>query len=937
MDANGQGFWLLGDASHWRALDHVRWDASCRALCLASERSLPAPADPAAAHAAANSALERIPRALDDSDGVAYWHTAELAVVARSHLPGEAIRLPLSEAPSDLAVGHDGVLYALVGGGVHLHDLRGRWSDVVASAAGFVPWRCAADPDGGLWLLERASGRLARLTGSPMTVGPYFEYDGRTFRPDPENCREPRIDVLADPVWPSGERPLALAWAPQRGPALLSWNGGDGIARLRFWDVRAQRLGDPYELVGARYAYALAFTDAQRAVVRVPGLRDAPAFDLPDAARVDAAHLLPCGEIYPLAADALEAPFAHRLDGAPRYPCTLTDPAPSIGVADGERGARALHRLSLSNLARQGEARHYDADGQGVEQGMRLIDSGEHRTVWHRLYAEARLPARTGLVVWCAATAEPVPPSADDPNAWAPHRFGDVPAAIGEGNPQMPGAVRESAPSELPHHTGVASWAANAPGAGLYSVLIQQPRQRVRRLTGRYLWIRVAMNGDGRVGPELAALRAWSSRFSYRDHYLPRLYHEDRHGTAATAPGQRVDELEALYIDALDDGGSVDGGLRERLQRRGLALGATARIEVERAGKQWRLEDGESHRSWHLREEPTRDGQSTQIAVYRPQATPADFLERLLCNFEGVLTPLEDRIANAHLLTDPATVPDAQLEWLGAWIGVAFDPALPASRRRNWLANAPRLARMHGTRRGLELALDIASHGGVSGGEIIVLEDFRLRRLMATLLGVDLDVDDDPLLPGLMVSGNSVVGDALLLGEAERTELMALFRAESATDSENDRIQAFYGRLAHRATVLVHRDVEAVDLGLLHRIVELETPAHAQVRVVTATWPFLVGVASLVGVDTYLGPRPQPRPARVQVSTAGRGDFVRAPATLDPRVQGQAAPPPTPPVADAGNDLDVGFGESFELDGSGSTAAPGRHLQSYLWRRLPPS
>ena len=74
----------------------------------------------------------------------------------------------------------------------------------------------------------------------------------------------------------------------------------------------------------------------------------------------------------------------------------------------------------------------------------------------------------------------------------------------------------------------------------------------------------------------------------------------------------------------------------------------------------------------------------TELTGVGQPSTPADFLERFLANVEGVLTPLEDRIASAHLLMHPEAAPEESLEWLAGWIGVAFDPALRPPRRRRW-------------------------------------------------------------------------------------------------------------------------------------------------------------------------------------------------------------------------------------------------------------
>jgi phage tail-like protein len=268
-------------------------------------------------------------------------------------------------------------------------------------------------------------------------------------------------------------------------------------------------------------------------------------------------------------------------------------------------------------------------------------------------------------------------------------------------------------------------------------------------------------------------------------------------------------------------------------------------------------------------------------------ATGPDFVERLLANVESVLSPIEAKIADAHLLHDPRSAPAGWLDWLGGWIGVTLDGALDERRRRACLTHAVRLYRRRGTLAGLLLALDLATGGEVACGGIVVVEDFRLRRTFATILGADLADEDDPLLRGLVASGNSIVGDTLFVGEDERTqaqELLALFGASELTAAERDRVRAFYAGLANRVTVLVHRDLSPADLGLVQRVVERETPAHVGRRVLPASEGLRVGLTALVDVDTWLRDREPFQPARVDVTTVGRDGIVTDVPTLDPRM-----------------------------------------------------
>jgi len=945
MDANGQRFWLLAGARQFPAVQHARWDDGCRALRLVSERRLTAALPPAEAFAVAQGALAAAPRAADPLESVARWDADSGTVLVRTPLPGggvlpDTVLLALPEAPADLCLGADGVLYAALADAVLLHDLRGRWPDARVALAGFAPGRLAPAADGGVWVLERLAGpgavRLARLLGRPrrQPAPQPDDFDGRVFRPSPENGCAPQLQLVAT-LGTATERVLALAAGADGALAVLGWADGDGRPWLRRWRADAGRFDAPLQLQDVAHAYALAWLGPDRIAVRVPGRRDAPAFDL---AQPLGDGLLPLGEVYPLPAGAPEAPFCNGPALRPMVPLV---PAP------GAAAAAPLHALSINHLARRGEAASFDAAAPGARAW--LIDSGTPTTVWHRLVAEAALPPHSGFVAWLAATNDPAPPPVDALAEWHAHGFGADIARLDDAMaaPQLPHAAWQREASELPGHPGLLGGARIAGQRGLFSVLVQNSRQRVRTLTGRYLWLRLVLHGDGRVGPEIAALRAWGSRFSYAERYLPRLYRESLFGDEATAPGERLGEIERHHRTVLDAGGPLPAALRARLGLPPLALALSERaaVTVEAPGQGWLLRDGAA--AWRLMTEPAA------IGVYRPQATPADFNGRLLANFEGVLTTLEDRVAAAHLLSHPATVPEASLGWLAGWIGVAFDPALPVARRRDWLRAAPALASRHGTRDGLRLALDVATGGGVRAGALVVIEDFRLRRILATLLGVDLADEHDPLLPGLQVSGNSVVGDTLFVGDAgqaERAELLALFTEAQASDAEDAAVLAFDARLAHRATVLVHAatllDGGSADggddstdlaqaLALVRRIARLEAPAHVDLRVVTASWPLLVGVASLVGVDTVLGPPRLPQPVQLQRSVLGGGDRLVVQPLLDPRLSG-APPGAAPPLADAGPDRVQASTATLRLDASASRAAPGRHLTEYRWRWLPP-
>jgi len=270
------------------------------------------------------------------------------------------------------------------------------------------------------------------------------------------------------------------------------------------------------------------------------------------------------------------------------------------------------------------------------------------------------------------------------------------------------------------------------------------------------------------------------------------------------------------------------------------------------------------------------------------KSTQYDFFERFVNIFEAQMTRIEDRVANSYLLTRPESAPDDALDWLGAWVGVDPD-GYPPGRRRAHLLAAPDLHRKRGTVSGIIAALDIATNGLCARGAVLVLEAFRLRHIFATILGGDLAITNDPLLPGFSGSSNSFVGDTLFLGDPRNPDFLALFASTVALPTEQSQVRQFLDTLAWRITVFIHNQVEAVDVNLVRRLVENEKPAHVAADIQVAAQPFMIGLASLLGVNSYLAPEPPPDPAVVNVSQVGRYNFIQHMPSLDPRWEnGQA-------------------------------------------------
>lgn len=276
-----------------------------------------------------------------------------------------------------------------------------------------------------------------------------------------------------------------------------------------------------------------------------------------------------------------------------------------------------------------------------------------------------------------------------------------------------------------------------------------------------------------------------------------------------------------------------------------------------------------------------RQEQSYDPADSSGPANAADVRERLLATFEGVLTPLENRIAASDQLVHPDATPARHLPWLAEVLGTSLPAHWPESRQRRLVNQATLVQQYKGTLYGVNLALDIASDGGVQRGEIVLVENFRLRRTMATILGVNMDDADHPLTLGTGMSGNSIVGESLILSESDAREFLALFSPDLATQEETAIVKLFFEQYAHQVSVLLHgRGVRL--RNLVEELLADNMPAHLQWRIFETEHPFVLGIAPLLAVDTFIETEPDFRPVALNDTRLGREGVLNNPAAFSP-------------------------------------------------------
>lgn len=807
IDVNGQKFFILSRREQFDLGDQgnlVEWNDACRVLRLRSTRSLEdMPVDRQKAREFADGAPVTV-------DAFGTWARLDETggkILAGGVFPNpiDILALPAGERIVDMSKNPEGMLYCLSKDDhgistVFLINRRGAKDDGKKAFPGTgdqpvetnvvkirlpqgenQPDRLVSLSQGGALLLDRRHKVFWQIVGKPFRAQPTATYAPATPRPCLDGPKPQELVERPDLVLPEHFEVVDIASNPNGLVAILLYPVlMDEPAAVLL--VSGKRMSAPVFVDKAVAPYGIGWVKDDEWALLFEDKKEAFVYPIPWLDKTPDGPVSVSGKRYPLNWGvndrAKNSRFCNGLSEPVCYQST---------DRQGNFILRHLHPLSYPSYATD-----------GVVKAVRIIDSGEPNTVWHRMYLEANLPKGTGVIVHVTAAEERE--TLESGPQWAEHHFGTVPAKT-----DVPRGVWIKDESEIPFSEGLLHCRPQKDTAGVFDVLVQRAGYAERSVRGRFLNVKIELVGGGHATPEVAALRIYHPRFSYLDRYLPELYRETK-----------------------------------------------------------------------VRQKSCEAG----------EATGSDFLQRFLCLFEGILTPLEGKVAASFMLTNPASAPDEALDWLGQWVGLADNMDLTEEQKRRSIQNATDLYRKRGTMKGLALALDLLTGNSVGRGDIVLLEDFRLRRTFATILGADLSVAEDPLLMAEIPNANSYLGETMFLGEEEKKEFLTLYGADILLRGDEEAaVDNFYARLANRLTVLVHRDTDPEKLGLINRVVALETPSHIEFRVVPASRPLLVGLYSLLGVDTYMRKEPERRTARLGHSYLGRYDFIRDLPVLDDRLE----------------------------------------------------
>jgi phage tail-like protein len=450
---------------------------------------------------------------------------------------------PLVTAPLELAgLAVTSDHYLIVGrlqpAGLLIFDLRGGGGPLTLdwpAGTAFAPFDISATADGGAWILDRNAHALWRLNrqfkviwaGAPSASAP-----GVGFVPlgaPPADCPPPMpISGQAALILGQVQAPIAVEALPDGSVLVL-----DDPA------TPARSVVHRYRLDGTHFAVALdASLDSSSSADDGDAAPALPLRALDLAFVRDGAGRPLTGTLFVAGASGNQA-FAFRF--------TSQEDAFALTL---NREYLPMRRFTGKALVAAADQVYYDIDERWIALGeypsprfvrrgtIRLpagapaaaFDGKEVRCVWHRLLVDGCIPYETAVTI-------------ETRSADRAELLGDLPWT-----PQPP-LYRRGDGAELPYYHAPAE---DDSHAGTWELLLQN-------VVGRYLQVRLTIDGTGRTSARLTALRIHYPRFSYLKAYLPAVYRDDAvsasfldrylanvEGTYTTLEG-KIEHVETLF------------------------------------------------------------------------------------------------------------------------------------------------------------------------------------------------------------------------------------------------------------------------------------------------------------------------------------------------------------------------------------------------------
>lgn len=778
MDSNHVPCFLIrepGEFAHRSA--HILWDPHRKALVLGQNQCLRLPGTDSAAALA--QWTDAAPLAVDE-----FGQQGRIAAsgkqieynAGRGFLPlvDDALKAVVAPAGefSDLAIGGGGRLAAAYSNDTDIHGvvvfhLAKRWQLTVDLPE--KPLRLLVDNNNATWCITRTL--LICCEGGPLP----HTYVPRRDRFEATSLNPHPLRIVWQMTIAATDRGLALCADANKLYVLMDAGAAGQAIVVR--SLEASIEGTKRYLISDACPFAidigcvspgrLALMAPQESGDSAFTQRDCPVVQLRWDGQAGTGEGMLIRERYPMLSQAV-ARFVSSADDVLRYQTEVAEDSTAISAGFVIQ-PRELHALQRPH--------YYSA---AVATLTETLDSGQPDTVWHRIYLEGCIPPGCKCVLYAKAFNKPEERSRTafirQPDwLWCSHR------------------------SDRPFGKGLVNAIPNK--QGLFELLLQRNAGPVRRLSGRYLQLRIRFEGDGQHTPAIHSLKIYYPRFSYQEAYLPEHFRQE------------------LGVDSSQDHLSANG---------------------------------------------------------------ADIRERMLAAFEATWTPLEGQITSAEILLSPEHTPEMHLPWLAELLGQTIPEHWPIERERRLLASTGVLQRWRGTLAGLNLVLDIVTDGAVSRGQIVLVENFRLRRTMATILGLNMDDQDHPLTLGSGMSGNSLVGDSLVLAQEDAREFLSLFAPELASKQEKKSVDEFFVRYANQVTVLLHGAARKLK-DVVASILDEQMPAQLEWRILETDHPFVLGLSPLLAVDTWLEQRQPAERVTLDDTWLGREGVLKNPAAFSPR------------------------------------------------------